>query len=127
MKPRQFIVLVLFLVVIGIGAYVALPVWWKPPPPPPPIDAARLIAAVQAYSRDKKDEVKPIPGSLTLGELVAAGYLHTNEVVAFEGAEVTFLLDADLTRPREVIIRVRLRDGTQLVLLANGTAQQLPK
>ena len=127
MKPRQFFVLILSIIMVGLGAYVALTVWWQPPPPPPPMDSAKLFSALEAFSQDRRDAALPIPASLTLRELVASGYLGTNDVRAFEGTEVTFQLDSDLTRPQEVMIRVKLRDGTQMVLLGDGSVQRVSK
>lgn len=127
MKPRQFIVLVIAIIAVGLGAYGAIIAWWRPPPPPPPVDPSKLISAVHAFSRDQRAELKAMPPTLALRDLVAAGYLSTNDVRGFEGTEVTFLLNADVTRPREVLIRVRLRDGSQMVVLANGNVEHLPK
>ncbi len=127
MKPRQFIILVISIIAVGLGAYVAVTAWWRPPASAPPVEAAKLIAAVQAYSRDQQGESKPLPPSLKLRELVVGGYLTAEDVRAFEGTDVTFLLSADPSQPRAVMIRVRLRDGSQMVVLANGNVEHLPQ
>ncbi len=127
MKPRQFIALLFLITAVGLGAYVAVSSWWQPPVAQLPMDASKLITAVQAFSRDRMDEALPIPETLTLRELIASGFLATNDAVAFEGMEVTFLMNADLSRPRETMIRVKMRDGSQLVLLANGEVQKVPR
>ena len=127
MKPRQFIALIFLIIAVGLGAYLALSSWWQPPVAQLPMDASKLLSAVEAFSRDRLNEALPIPDTLTLRELIATGFLATNDAVAFEGMEVTFQMNADLSRPRETAIRVKMRDGTQLVLLANGDVQKLPR
>ena len=47
------------------------------------------------------------------------------DVNGFAGMEIT--LSADEARPQEVLIRAHLADGHEIVALADGSVQQVPK
>jgi len=57
-----------------------------------------------------------------LRELVSSGYVAAKDVRAFEGMGVTISLTADATRPQDILIRIRLADGTVLAGLGDGSA-----
>jgi len=90
-------------------------------------DAAKLVAAVRAFSRDKTAAGQALPTSVSLRELIGGGYIAASEVRAFDGMEVAISLAVDETRPQEILIRVRLPDGRVIASLADGSAQQLPR
>jgi len=71
------------------------------------VDSPKLIAAVQAFSRDQIARGRPTPESVTLSELVMGGYIATRDIRAFDGLDVTISLTADGTRPQQIMIRVR--------------------
>jgi hypothetical protein len=87
-------------------------------------DAPKLIAAMQAYGQNCVAERKPLPPSVSLQELVNAGYLTTADVRAFDGMDVTISLRA--THPQDELMRVRMRDGTVALLLADGSVSNMP-
>jgi hypothetical protein len=79
-------------------------------------DSPKLLAAVQAFSRDQMAQGRPTPESVTLVELVAGGYIATRDIRAFEGMDVTISLTADGSRPQQIMIRVKRPGLTQAAL-----------
>ena len=90
-------------------------------------DAPKLIAAVQAFSHEKAARGQLLPATVSLRELVSGGYIAAKEVQAFDGMEVTISLATDKTRAAEVLIRVRLPDGSEIAQLTDGSIQQRAK
>ncbi len=86
-------------------------------------DPAKLINAMQAYTRDLAARGQVLPPTVTLRELLAGGYIATNDVRAFEGMEVTISTAPDPTDPQAPLIRVRLPDGTMNVFMGDGSVQ----
>ncbi len=126
MKIRPLVALAGWLVAVAIAACVALTAYWQRQQPVFK-DTSKLIAAVQAFSRDKTAGGQALSGSVSLRELVSRGYIAASDVRAFDGMEVTISLAADETRPQKILIRVRLPDGTVIAGLADGSAQQIAK
>jgi hypothetical protein len=89
-------------------------------------NGALIVEAARAYSRDLRLRQQPVPKSVALKELVAQHYLKPEDVAAFRGMDATLLLTTDQPGPKAVVMRVRLADGTQVVLLTDGTVQELP-
>ena len=88
---------------------------------------SKLLAAVQAFAHDQKARGQPLPPFVSLRELIGGGYVATNEVRAFDGMEVSFATEQDETLPQEILIHVRLPDGTQIGAMGDGSVRQLPK
>jgi len=126
MKIRRVVALAGSLVAVAVAACVALTAYWQRQQPVLK-DGSKLIAAVQAFSRDKTTGGEALPASVSLRELVSGGYIAASDVRAFDGMEVTISLAADETRPQETLIRVRLPDGTVIAGLTDGSAQQIRK
>jgi len=59
--------------------------------------------------------------------LISGGCLATNDVHGFDGMEVTISLSANEAYPQSILIHVRMAEGTQVVLMADGSIQQLSK
>jgi hypothetical protein len=90
-------------------------------------NGAALVAGARAYTRDLQARKQPIPQSVTLEELVALHFLQPGEVEAFRGLKSTIVLTADAGDPKAVLMRVRLPEGGEIVLLSDGTAQQMAR
>jgi hypothetical protein len=90
-------------------------------------DASKLVTTLRAFSRDRFVHGMKIPSSVSLSDLVAGGYLTTNEVRAFEGIEVTISTSSNDTNSQNVLIHARLPDGTVVALLGDGSVQQIRK
>ncbi|MGE3311787.1 MAG: hypothetical protein AB7O66_17615 [Limisphaerales bacterium] len=91
----------------------------------PQLNGARLVQAVRGYSADLKARGVPAPATVSLDELIERGFLDRGDVAAFEGLSVQIGLAADESRPGDVFARVQLPDGGEIVLLADGSVQQV--
>jgi hypothetical protein len=89
------------------------------------VDTSRLIAALQAFSRNHETRGQQLPSAVSLRELLVGHYLTPADVRAFDGMEVTFSLSVDESRPQQIMIRARLPDGREIEQLADGAVQQL--
>jgi len=90
-------------------------------------NGAAIVAAARAYTRDLQVRKQPIPQSVSLEELVALHFLRPGEIEAFRGMKATILLTADAGNPQGVLMRVRMPDGGEFVLLNDGSAQQVAR
>jgi len=117
------------LLLLGVGIVVlavlsfALESYWERKQPVFQ-DAPKLMKALQAYSRDRFIHGMKIPSSISLNDLVASGYLTTNDVRAFEGIEVTITTASNETNAQNVLVHARLPDGSVVTLLQDGSVQQ---
>ena len=126
MNTRRLTALAGLLVAVGITVCVALTSFWQRQQPVLK-DPSKLVAAVQAFSRDKTEAGQALPASVSLRELISGGYIAASEVRAFDGMEVTLSLTADETKPQNILIRVRLPDGSVIAQFADGSVHQLPR
>jgi hypothetical protein len=90
-------------------------------------NGATIVAAARAYTHDLQARKQPIPQSVTLEELVALHFLQPGEVEAFHGMKATIMLTAGESNPQAVLMRVRMPDGSEFVLLNDGSTQQVPQ
>ena len=112
------------LIVAAIVVCIGVTAYWQRRMPVLQ-DGSKLIAAVQAFSRDERARGEAMPTSVALSELIRKGYITRDEVRAFDGMDVTFSLTADETRPQSVLVRARLPDGSTVIVLGDGSAQQV--
>jgi hypothetical protein len=123
---RRVVLLGVVAVVVGVLAFV----WYKTgleTRAPSFANAPRLIEALQAFSKNRMANKLPLPESIALKDLVAAGYLSNEDARPFDGVEVTFFTRARADNPQSILIRARLQDGTVFGVLGDGSIQQLPK
>jgi hypothetical protein len=123
MQTRRFIILATAVVFILVAAHFATE---RSTHRSPTLDTSKVIAALQAFSREHVKGGQPLPATVSLRDLIARHYLTAADVRAFDGMEVTFSLTADETRPQQILIEARLPDGSRIASLADGSAQQLP-
>ena len=64
--------------------------------------------------------------TVSLKDLIALRYLNAADVSGLKGLEVTVNLQADPTRPQDVLIRAQLPGGEEMVTFVDGTVQQIP-
>jgi hypothetical protein len=95
--------------------------------PPAKIDGLRIVAAANAYTRALVAKRQPIPKSVPLNELLKRGYLKPADVAGFQGLDATLVLASDADYPRNVLMRVHMPDGTDFVLLGDGSTQQVAR
>jgi len=86
----------------------------------------KLGVAEQHYVRDRVSRGQPLPASVTLRDLVSGGYISADEVRSLNGADVTFYPAVTDATPQAILVRVRMPDGVEMALTADGSAQQLP-
>ena len=119
MKQKIIVVALLIAVVAAILLiYVKAPV--------AQVDAPKIFAAAQNYTRDLTKQGLVIPNSVDLKELIARGYLQASDVAGFAGCDVTVALIANSNDPRSVLMRARFPDGQELLTMGNGSIQAKP-
>ncbi len=91
------------------------------------VNGIRVVAAARAYTRQLLAARQPIPKSVSVEQLVASGFLKPDDVAAFRGLDATVLLTTDNPGPKTVLMRLHLPDGSDLVLLADGSVQSAPR
>jgi hypothetical protein len=84
----------------------------------PPMNFDRVFTAAQAYRRNLEARRQPLPARVSLAELTNRGFLRAADVPGLAGLEVAAALQFDETRPQDVLARVRLPGGDELVALA---------
>jgi hypothetical protein len=118
MKIKHFLLILVGLVfVTGLGYFLLRPA------PPGRVDAGKIIAAAQAYSRELKASATPVPASVSMEQLITKGLLKREDVSGFDGVEVTVYLSRDTNAPRSVLMRAHLPDGQDVTVLTDGSVQ----
>jgi hypothetical protein len=126
MKIRRILVIGVLLAVVVVLGSVALVFHWQHSEQTFNV-LPKLALAEQHFVRDLASRGQPLPTSVTLQDLVTSGYISTDEVRPLEGADVTFYPRAIDTSPQTILIRVRMSDGSEIVALADGSVEQVPK
>ena len=85
------------------------------------------MAAAQAYAHDLQVRGLAVPATVDLRDLVAKGLVNSADVSGFDGMQVTVSLAASIGNFQDVVMRVRLQDGSQLVALADGSIQAVSR
>ena len=83
----------------------------------------RVAMAVQAFARDHRSTDSIVP----LRELVSGGYLRAEEIRGLEDRDVTVSLTADETTSAAVWLRVRAADGSDIVVMADGSIHKVAR
>lgn len=117
---RTFILFVAIVGVLGLGAWLLVNQWARKATR---LDTARIIESVQTYRQENAKAGKPMPASVSLRELISLGHLRPEDVSAFEGFEVDVVLQPDESKPRQVLLRAKARDGIEFVVLSDGSIQ----
>ncbi len=87
--------------------------------------AFRIVAASKAYANALHSRGLPVPASVPVSELVRPGLLEARDVIAFEGLDASIVLKTNgaVYLPQTVLMRVRMGDGSDVVLYADGSVQ----
>jgi hypothetical protein len=120
------------VIAIGAGAAIMAFVGWAfflagSSAPGEKVNGLRIVAAAQAFTRSLEAAKQPIPQSVKLDDLVERGFLLAEEVAAFRGLDATVLLTSAHPGPQTILMRVHFQDGTDLVLLADGSVQSVAR
>jgi hypothetical protein len=90
-------------------------------------NGAAIVAAASTYTRDLQARKQPIPSSVTLDDLATQHYLNPGDIAAFRGLKATVALRSEGNDPRAVLMQVHFPDGSDVVLLGDGTVQQVAR
>lgn len=88
-------------------------------------NGAAIVAAARAYTRDLQARKQPVPKSVTLEDLAAGHFLKPEEIAVFRGMNATVTLTSTESAPQTVLMRVHFPDGADILLLADGSVQQV--
>ncbi|MBM3836121.1 MAG: hypothetical protein FJ403_23235 [Verrucomicrobia bacterium] len=91
------------------------------------LDGQKLLAAVRTYASTMRAAGAEVPAEVSIETLIARSLLQREDVSAFNGLDVTIALEADETKPSQLLVRVRTSNGQELALLGDGSVQQLKK
>ena len=111
----------------GLLAVLAVILFLLRPAPTPhawTLGAIKVLPAAHAYAKLLKAEGVPIPTFVSVQALVARGLLAQDDLKSFAGMEVSVSTSAVDDGSREVLIRARQPDGTDVVLLADGSVNE---
>ena len=98
-----------------------------PRPVPSRVNDAKIFSAAQTYAHDLRAHGLPVPATVALQDLLAKGLLTPADAGDFVGMDVTVSLTASEQHPTDVLMRVRMKDGSQFVALTDGSVQELPR
>jgi len=90
-------------------------------------NGAAIVAAARAYTRDLQVRRQPMPKSVTLEELAARHFLKPEEIAAFRGLNATIMLTSQASNAQTILMRVHFPDGGDIILLGDGSVQQVPR
>ena len=127
MKAIRTKILLVVAVVAAVGGYIGFRYLQRPQPSFK--EAVAFIRAVHAFVEARPQHGPALPASVQLRELVDGGYISPDMARRFDGSDVT--LPGRRPEPQsleraeeEVLIRVRLRDGRETVMTADGSIHQ---
>jgi hypothetical protein len=120
-RRRRFVVAAAGFAVLVVLA-LAWPAYWERQQPVFE-NAPKLIAALQAFSREQLAHGRPLPPEIPLRELIVGGFLTSDDVRVFEGIELTFFTGWDETQPQSILASARMRDGHVTCVMADGSVQ----
>ncbi|MCF7762874.1 MAG: hypothetical protein K9N62_04315 [Verrucomicrobia bacterium] len=83
-----------------------------------------VMEAARLYSQDLRSRGLPVPASVPLKELLEKGLVKEELVGGLSALDVTVSLATDEIDPTEVLMRVRLRDGSEIVAMGDGSVHQ---
>jgi hypothetical protein len=87
------------------------------------LGATKFVPAGRAYAKLLKAEGAPIPAFVNVKELVARGLLGQGDLKGFAKMEVS-VSTAPGDHLTNELVRARQSDGTELVLLADGSVHE---
>ncbi len=123
MKRAQSRFLVGLALAVAIGGYFLL--CYLRLPQPSFEEAVTVVRAVEAFAQTRAQTGQPRPASVQMSDLVTAGLITQRTAQRFAGSEIVLTQEPDETRPQTGLVQLRLRDGRLIMLLADGSAQQV--
>jgi uncharacterized protein YpmB len=126
MRFRRIILLTSALIVVAAVIWVGLTIHWNMQQPKPE-DFARLVNSMREFSRDQAAAGQASSVAMSVPDLVKSGYLSSSDAKIFAGMDVTLTVTGDVNRPENILIQIRLDDGSVIAQRANGAIQDLNK
>jgi len=129
MSPKHLLVVAAAGVAVLLLGALAVFTYWDAWESRQPVfqNAPRLLAALQAFSRDQEAGGRPVPPEVSLKDLVRQGYLTPSDVRALAGMDVTLSTRRDDNDPQRILVSARLPDGEILCLLGDGSVHQFSR
>lgn len=92
-------------------------------------EAVAFVRSVHAFVEARTQRGSPPPALVQLRELLDGGYITQDMARRFDGSEITFPRSPSAPQPLEraqqqVLISLRLPDGRQTVMTADGSIHQ---
>jgi len=110
---------VIGLILIGAAIYTFLGT-----PTTQPVNGPKILAAARAYTHALLQSHSAIPHAVPLQVLIDKGFLQPADAGSLQGMDASIFLTASSGGPT-VLMRVRMTDSTDFVLLADGSTQQI--
>jgi len=111
-------------ILVGLAAVVVAGLIFFSPSGTGRVDPTKIITAARVYTGELRARGAPLPASVTLDELIGKGYLKREDVAGFKGIEVQVYLVGNTNQPGPpVVMRARMPDGHDMVVLSDGTVQ----
>lgn len=107
--------------VIVIVAEIIFSGYSGPTPIPSQVNGTKILAAAQSYARDLQAHGQVVPATVSLHNLMAKGLLKPEDASGFSGMDVSVSLTTKATGPQDVLMWVRMQDGSQIVALTDGS------
>jgi hypothetical protein len=125
MKLRRIILIAGMLVTVAVYVSLALIKHWQHLQTFKSL--GKITIAAQIYSQEKVSHGQHLPASVSLGDLVRNGYLSANDVRVLDGNDVTVYPIFNDGDPDAILVRVKLRNGTEYAAMADGSIAQFPR
>jgi hypothetical protein len=122
MKTKRFLI---FAVAIALAVIVGCYFFLILKPQRGHLDAGKVSAAIHAYSNEMKSQNQLLPPTISLQELIAKGFLKHEDVIAFDGWNVTASLTASEIDPSAILMNVQSPDAHQIAVMADGSVQSI--
>jgi hypothetical protein len=90
-------------------------------------DGLKIVGASRLYTRDLIQRHLPVPQTVHLQALIDQGLLKPADIGPFQGMDATIYLTASSGGDPTVMMRVRMPDGADFVLLTDGTTQEIKR
>src|SRR5437868_631345 len=101
---RRLLILAGVIVAVGVSAFLVLESHWAHEQPPLK-DLRVVFAALKHFSDDKLARHQPMPASVSVQDLMDAGYLKPNIAAEFKQVDLTFFPLPPGGGPKTVVAR----------------------
>jgi hypothetical protein len=85
------------------------------------VNAFAILEAARSYAADLQLNGQVVPATVSLHDLMRKGLLKPEDVSGFAGMDASVLLTTNASNPQGVLMRARMQDGGQAVVLTDGS------